>query len=251
MKEMKIRIAAAVLGSWMACVAVPLFAHHSFQSTFDIDRRVQIEGNVTQVNWGNPHASFDVTVVDSKTGTSSWRVELPSPNAMIRGGWNRNSISVGSTVIVGGYAAKSGEQLIGAAVVTMKVTGRSTAIPVEQSWKRPERLDERYNATDPVQLIGKVVSVERVDPIPSVHIAVISSIGVSQDWIVGTVSTFTLDQIGWKESSLAPGDVIQVNGLNSMSGARKVFAVKVLVIEKGGKTLPAPIALLNSTPLIP
>jgi hypothetical protein len=248
---MKIRIAASVFACCMVSVAVPLFAHHSFQSTFDITKPVRIEGNVTQVNWGNPHASFDVAVVDSKAGMSSWRVELPSPNAMMRGGWNRNSISVGSTVAVGGYTAKSGERLIGAAVVTMKATGQSTAIPVEQSWKRPERFDERYNAADAVQLTGKVVSVERVDPIPSVHIAVISSNGVSQDWIVGTVSTFTLDQIGWKESSLAPGDVIQVNGLNSMNGARKVFALKVVVIEKGGRTLAAPIALLNSTPLIP
>jgi len=235
----------------MVCAAVPLFAHHSFKSTFDIDKPVQIEGKVTQVSWGNPHASFDVTVVDSKAGTSSWRVELPSPNALMRGGWNRNSISVGSTVGVGGYAAKSGEPLIGAASVNTKATGQTLAIPVEQSWKLPERSDERYNAGDPVQLFGKVVSVERVDPIPSVHIAVISLIGVPQDWIVGTVSISTLDQVGWKESSLVPGDVIQVNGLGSRDGARKVFALKVVVIEKGGKALAAPVALLNSTPLIP
>ena len=252
MKEMKIRIAAAVvLGSWMVCIGVPLFAHHSFQSAFDIDKPVRIEGKVTQVNWGNPHASFDVTVVDSKAGTLSWRVELPSPNAVMRGGWNRNSISVGSTVAVGGYAARSGERLMGAASINNKATGLTMAIPVEQSWKLPERSDERYNAGDPVELTGRVVSVERVNPIPSVYISVVSPIGVSQDWIVGTVSTFALDQIGWMESSLAPGDVIQVDGLNSRSGARKVFALKVWVIEKGGKALASPVVLLSSTPLIP
>lgn len=96
---MKTKITAAVLGSWVVCAAVPLFAHHSFQSTFDIDNPVRIEGKVTQVSWGNPHMSFDVTVVD-KAGTASWRVELPSLNSVMRGGWNRNSISVGSAVAV-------------------------------------------------------------------------------------------------------------------------------------------------------
>jgi hypothetical protein len=111
----------------MVCAAVPLLAHHSFQSTFDIDKPVRIEGKVTQMSWGNPHASFDVTVVDNKAGTLSWRVELPSPNALMSGGWNRNLMSVGSTVAVEGYAAKSGERLIGAAVVTMKGRGQYLA----------------------------------------------------------------------------------------------------------------------------
>jgi hypothetical protein len=134
----------------MVCAAVPLLAHHSFQSTFDIDKPVRIEGEVTQVSWGNPHVSFDITVVDDNTGTASWRVELPSVNGVISGGLNRNSISVGSTVAVGGYAARSGERLIGAAVVNMKATGQTMAIPVEQSWKLPERPDQRYNLLDPV-----------------------------------------------------------------------------------------------------
>jgi hypothetical protein len=83
------------------------------------------------------------------------------------------------------------------------------------------------------------------------HIIVTSPIGISQEWVIGTVSTSTLDHVGWTESSLAPGDVIQVDGLNSRSGARKIFALKVLVIEKGGRALASPVALLNSTPLIP
>jgi hypothetical protein len=248
MKSMKVRTAAALLGLWMVCAAVPLFAHHSFKSTFDIDKPVQIEGKVTQLNWGNPHASFDVTVVD-KAGTLSWRVELPSPNDVIRGGFNRNTIAVGGDVVVGGYVAKSGERLISAAAVILKATGQSLAIPTEQSWKLPERSDERYYAGESVRLTGKVVSIERVNPIPTVHIAVISAIGIEQDWTVGTVSTSTLDQIGWKESSLVPGDVIQVSGKAAMSGARKVFALNVAINEKGGRVLAPPIALLNSTPL--
>jgi hypothetical protein len=74
-------------------------------------------------------------------------------------------------------------------------------------------------------------------------------LGIVQDWTVGTVSTSTLDQIGWKESSLVPGDVIEVSGKAAMSGARKVFAVNVVINEKGGRVLAKPIALLNSTPL--
>ena len=241
--------ASAAIGLWVVCAVPPLVEHHSFQSMFDIDKPIQIEGKVTQINWANPHVTLDMTVVDGKTGPVSWKVELPSVNGLMLGGMSRNSMSVGSDVAIGGYVARSGERLLGAAVVTLKSTGRSLAIPVEQSWKAPERGDDRFYAGEPVTLTGKVVSVERRNPISTVHLTVISSIGISQDWIIATVSTSTLDQIGWKESSLVPGDVIQVSGKSAMSGARKVFALKVELMEKGGKAMVPPVALLNSTPL--
>jgi hypothetical protein len=246
---MKIKTAVATLSAWMICVAAPLFAHHSFQSTFDIDKPVRIEGKVTQVNWGNPHVSFEVAVTDSRSGAANWRVELPSVNDVIAGGLSRLSISVGGDVAVAGYAAKSGERLIGAAAVTLKATGKSVAIPVEQSWKLSGRGDDRFYNGEPVNLTGRVVSMERVNPIPMVHMVVTIPYVSEREWLVETVSTSTLEQIGWKDSSLAPGDVIQVSGRAAMSGARKVFAVSVVVYEKDGKVLASPIAILNSTPL--
>jgi len=246
---MKIKTAAVAMGIWILCGVAPLCAHHSFQSTFDIDKPLRLEGKVTQVTWGNPHVSFDVAVTDIKSGTASWRVELPSPNDVSASGMNRLSISVGSDVVVGGYAAKSGENRIGAAAVTMKASGKSLAIPVEQSWKVPVRGEERFYNGESVKLTGKVVSVDLVDPIPSVHIVVVIPNVSEREWIVETVSTNTLEQIGWNKLTLAPGDVIQVGGRSAMSGSRKVFAMNMEVVEREGKALASPIAILNSTPL--
>ena len=246
---MKIKIALAALNVWILCAASPLVAHHSFASMFDINNPIRIEGKVTQLTWANPHSFVDVAVSDNKGGTLNWRVELPSLNDLYYGGLNRNMLPVGSDVAVGGYVARSGERFIGAAAVTMKATSKSIAIPVEQSWRIPGPSEERFYAGASVQLTGRVVSIDRVNPIPSVRIAVTLSGGQTEEWLVETASTTTLEQIGWKETSLIPGDVIQVGGKSAMSGSRKVFALSVVVIEKGGKALASPVALLNSTPL--
>jgi hypothetical protein len=246
---LKIKVAVAALNVWILYTAAPLTAHHSFASMFDINKPIRIEGKVTQLTWANPHAFVDVAVTDNKGATLNWRVELPSLNDIYYGGFNRNMILVGSDVAVGGYGARSGERFIGAAALTMKATGKSLAIPVEQSWKIPGPSEERFYAGASVQLTGRVVSIDRVNPIPSVRISVILSGGQTEEWLVETASTSTLEQIGWKETSIIPGDVIQVGGKSAMSGSRKVFALSVVVIAKDGKALASPMALLNSTPL--
>ena len=244
-----IKIAVAALSVWILYAVAPLSAHHSFASMFDISKPIRIEGKVTELIWANPHALIEVAVSDNRGETLNWRIELPSLNDLYFGGLNRNMLSVGSDVAVGGYVARSGERFIGAAALTVKATGKSIAIPVEQSWKIPGPSEERFYAGPSVQLTGRVVGIDRTDPIPSVRIAVTLSGGQTNEWLVETASTTTLEQIGWKETSLVTGDVIQVGGKSAMSGSRKVFALSVVVIEKGGKALASPVALLNSTPL--
>ena len=49
---------------------------------------------------------MDVTDKSGKVVT--WRVEGGAPNALMRRGWNRNSIKVGEQVTVDGFLAKDG-----------------------------------------------------------------------------------------------------------------------------------------------
>lgn len=234
--------------SVLLCVA-PLVAHHSFVSAFDIEKSIHIEGKVTQVKWTNPHASMDVAIPNNNGATASWHVELPSTNDLLRGGMTLASIPVGSDVVVDGYLAKSGAQVIGAAAITQKATGFRLAIPVERSWTS-DRHGESFYDGNPVQLTGKVMNVEWVNPIPTVRIAVASVGGPAQEWVVETPPTTTLDQVGWNATSVVSGDVVQVGGRAARSGSKRVFATKVVLVEKGGSPLPLPRALLNSTPLI-
>jgi hypothetical protein len=117
-------------------VAVPLLAHHSFQSEFDMDKPIHLEGKVTQLDWQNPHSYFNVDAADSSGRKVNWRVELVSPNDLTRLGMTRMTIVVGSDIVVDGFAAKAGAQMVGAMELTVKSSGKNLSLA--DSWKRFE-----------------------------------------------------------------------------------------------------------------
>jgi hypothetical protein len=102
------RIAALAL---MMVAATPAFAHHAFAAEYDANRKVLLTGNVTKVEWTNPHAHFFLNVKDASGRISGWDLELASPNTLQRGGWTRMSLKVGDVVTVNGYLAKDGSNL--------------------------------------------------------------------------------------------------------------------------------------------
>ena len=84
-------------------------AHHSFAAEFDAAKPFTLTGAVTKVVWANPHAWLYVDVVDAATKkVTNWAVELNSPNALMRAGWTRNTLSIGDMITVEGSLAKDG-----------------------------------------------------------------------------------------------------------------------------------------------
>ena len=81
-------------------------AHHSFASEFDINQPVAFEGVVTRMQWSNPHAWVHMEVTTASGEKQQWAVEGGAPNALIRRGWNRNSLQPGTVVQVLGYRAR-------------------------------------------------------------------------------------------------------------------------------------------------
>lgn len=138
---------AAVVTLW---APLPAAAHHSFAAEFDASRAVKITGEVTKVEWQNPHAWIHVNVhevcerpgrerppggdnanADSKPkpepewtcnkaagGTVEWGFELASPNGLMRQGWTRKSLNEGDSVVVEGWRARDGGPNGSARVVT-------------------------------------------------------------------------------------------------------------------------------------
>jgi hypothetical protein len=82
-------------------------AHHSFAAVFDGDKPVKMTGQVTDVEWTNPHFHFSIDVKDQAGAVTRWRFEGYPPNMLVRQGWKRDeTLMPGATVTVDGWASR-------------------------------------------------------------------------------------------------------------------------------------------------
>jgi len=100
-------------------VSVPVFAHHSFASEFDASKAIRLVGTLAKIEWTNPHSYFYLDVKDEKGNITHWACEGAAPGALSRRGFKKGDIKLGDTLIVDGYRAKDGSNLIDARRVTL------------------------------------------------------------------------------------------------------------------------------------
>lgn len=92
----------------LAIAAVPVLAHHSFAAEFDAKQPVKLRGTVTKMEWINPHSWIHLDVKKDDGTVEHWMVEGGAPNALLRRGWNKNSLPAGTEIMVEGFRAKDG-----------------------------------------------------------------------------------------------------------------------------------------------
>ena len=107
----------SLIAGGLVFAAVPVLAHHAFSAEFDANKPVKLTGPITKVELVNPHAWIHLEVKDPKSGKAEeWMVEGGTPNTLQRRGITRDSIKVGTVIVVDGYQAKDG---------TLKANGRN------------------------------------------------------------------------------------------------------------------------------
>ena len=90
----------------VAAAATSGLAHHAFGGEFDPNRPVLLRGKIVKVEWVNPHAWIHVEVPKPDGTRQVWMVEGGSPNSLYRRGVTKDSLQIGTEVIVDGYQAR-------------------------------------------------------------------------------------------------------------------------------------------------
>ena len=105
---MRTQYMAMVVAAGLLLANAPVRAHHAFGAEFDEKRPVELKGTVTKMEWINPHSWIHIDVKKPDGTVEKWMVEGGAPNALLRRGWNKQSLPPGTEIIVEGYQAKDG-----------------------------------------------------------------------------------------------------------------------------------------------
>lgn len=105
---MRTKLVVAIVSAGFLAAAVPVVAHHAFAAEFDANKPIKLRGTVTKMEWINPHAWLHLDVKQSDGKVEEWMIEGGTPNTLLRRGITRDSIKIGTVVLVDGYQAKDG-----------------------------------------------------------------------------------------------------------------------------------------------
>ena len=115
---------------WTMAVT-PLIAHHEISAKFDPARPTTLSGQVTKVDWANPHVHVLMNV-RSGGRIVNWAVEIESQLDLERSGWNMDSLKPGDSVSVQGILARDGSpQVWGNSIVLTSTKKKVLAVSPE------------------------------------------------------------------------------------------------------------------------
>ena len=97
-----------IAASLLILMANHATAHHSWAAIFNTEGDAEIDGVVSRIEWRNPHIRLEVTTDPGTPEEKVWDVESGSVAMLARMGVNRDVLTEGLQVRVGGYPIREG-----------------------------------------------------------------------------------------------------------------------------------------------
>jgi hypothetical protein len=97
-----------VVGVVLLVAAGRAFAHHSFSSTYDPSKVIEVEGTLFEVIWRNPHSFLRMEVPNDAGEKQMWTMEWGSVTQLSATKYpvTRTTLRSGDRLIVRGEAAR-------------------------------------------------------------------------------------------------------------------------------------------------
>ncbi len=89
-------------------VVPPAFAHHSAAAAYEADASIRITGTVREFKWTNPHGHVYINVTAGRFKGRTYTIELSSPVALVRDGWNKTTLRPGDDVTMKVHPSRDG-----------------------------------------------------------------------------------------------------------------------------------------------
>ena len=85
-----------------------LQAHHAVAGVYDLNKEVVLQGRLKKLNFTNPHASIELTVLNKDGTFTDWVLTTASTQVLTRQGVNKSSIKPGEILKVTVLPARNG-----------------------------------------------------------------------------------------------------------------------------------------------
>lgn len=97
----------------------PASAHHSLVGEFDTSVTFELRGTLTKLEWFNPHIWFYFDAIRENGSIEQWQCEMGSPNQLMRAGWKKEDLPVGTVIRTQANPARDGSNTCSTFAITL------------------------------------------------------------------------------------------------------------------------------------